>query len=96
MKAAKTIKASRSVRHAKRVAWRKVADEAVILNTETAAYYSLDGVGLRIWELIGEKRPLAEIVSTLACEYDAPAKTLLKDAEALVARLRKESLVEPS
>ena len=95
MKTARQLKSS-TVKHAARVAWRKVADEAVILDTETAAYYSLDGAGLRIWELIGAGRPLADIVSTLAQEYDAAPEVLLRDCEGLIRRLRKENLVEPS
>lgn len=83
-------------KHASRIAWRKVADEAVILNTETAAYYSLDGVGLRLWELLGEKRSMPDIVSTLAKEYDAPAEVIRKDCTELVRKLRQEHIVEPA
>lgn len=83
-------------KHAGRVAWRKVSDEAVILDVETAAYFSLDGVGLRIWELIGEKRSVDEISRELAEEYDAPEETIRRDCEELIGRLRKEKIVEPA
>ncbi|MBI5200364.1 MAG: PqqD family protein [Elusimicrobia bacterium] len=79
-----------------KIAWRKVADEAVILNTETAAYYSLDGAGLRIWELLSEGRSIEEIVGTLADEYDASSEVLRRDALDLLSNLRKEKIVEPA
>lgn len=87
---------NQAFKHSGRVAWRKVADEAVILDVETAAYFSLDGVGLRIWELIGEKRSLDEISREIAAEYDAPEDVIRRDCEELIGRLRKEKIVEPA
>lgn len=81
--------------HAPRTAWRKVADEAVILDVETAAYYSLDGSGLRIWELLGQGLDLSAIAGVLAEEYDAPVETIRKDLDELVLRLRREKILEP-
>ncbi|MBI3553930.1 MAG: PqqD family protein [Elusimicrobia bacterium] len=82
-----------SWKHSRRVAWRKVADEAVILDVETAAYFSLSGAGLRIWELLGKGRTVLEIAKTLAAEYDAPEDRLRDDCAVLVGRLAKEGLI---
>ena len=37
------------------------ADEAVILDVETAVYFSLDGAGLRMWELLGDGKSVPEV-----------------------------------
>lgn len=87
---------SAAFKHSKRVAWRKVADEAVILDVETAAYFSLDGVGLRVWELLESGSSLDRIVSSLSGEYDAPADVIRRDCEELLERLRKHKIVEPA
>lgn len=79
-----------------RIAWRKVADEAVILDTETAAYYSLQDVGLRIWELIGEGRSIEEMAAVLAEEFDASEDVIRRDCEELIVRLRREKIIEPA
>lgn len=83
-------------KHAARTAWRKVADEAVILDTETAAYFSLDGVGLRVWELMGEGRSVPEIVAALVAEYDASEDAIRKDVLDLIRKLRQEKIAEPA
>ena len=88
------MKNAPAFKHSARAAWRKVADEAVILDVETAAYYSLGGAGLRMWELLGESLSLPAIVRTLAEEYDAGADKIAKDLFELAARLRKELLLE--
>jgi hypothetical protein len=83
-------------RHAKRAAWRRVSDEAVILDVETAHYFSLAGPGLRVWELLGEGRTVPEAAALLAAEYDAPAGVIGRDVGELVKRLRSEGLLEPA
>jgi len=83
-------------KHAGNVAWRKVAGEAVILDVDTAVYYSLGGVGFRIWELIGTAAPTSTIVETLLDEYEATRSRVEKDLDRLLAELKKEKIIEPA
>jgi hypothetical protein len=83
-----------SWKFSRRVAWRKVADEAIILEVESASYYSLSGAGLRMWELLGKGKSAVEIGKALAKEYDASEEKLSDDCADLVCRLRKERLIE--
>ncbi|OGR60171.1 MAG: hypothetical protein A2X36_12105 [Elusimicrobia bacterium GWA2_69_24] len=83
-------------KHSEHVAWRKVAGEAVILDVDTAVYYSLNGVGLRIWELLGERKPEAEILDAITSEYDAPRQRIAEDLERLLRRLKKEGIIAPA
>ena len=82
------------LRHNQRVAWRKVADEAVILDVDSAVYYSLAGSGLRMWELIGEGKTVPEIAAALAEEYDAPEEEIARDCSELIRKLRAECLID--
>ncbi len=82
------------LRHNRRVAWRKVADEAVILDVDSAVYYSLAGSGLRMWELIGEGKTVPEIAATMAQEYDAPEEDIARDCADLIRKLRAECLLD--
>jgi hypothetical protein len=88
------VKKTGAWKHSGRVAWRKVADEAVILDVEDASYFSLRGPGLRMWELLGQRKAPAEIVRALAGEYDAPEKAIAEDLDRLVRELRREKLIE--
>ena len=92
---AKTAAQKRLWKHARHVAWRKVADEAVILDTNTAEYYSLAGAGLRMWELIGRGCGPDQIARTLAREYDCSPERLRRDSQDLIRALRKEKIIEP-
>ena len=83
-------------KHSKRVAWRKVADEAVILDVETAAYYSLNGAGLRMWELLGEGGSVSDVARRLSEEFEASEGEIQKDCTELVSKLKKEGLLEPA
>jgi hypothetical protein len=89
----KTLEKKGSWKVAPRVAWRKVADEAIILDAETAVYYSLDGAGLRMWELLGEGKTGGEIARLLAGEFDATEETLREDFAELLGRLKREGLI---
>lgn len=83
-------------KHARHVAWRKVAEEAVILDLDTAQYYSLAGPGLRVWELLCEGRAPAQVSATLAEEFEAPPGRIAEDVAELLAALKKEGLLEPA
>lgn len=45
-------------------------DEVVILNLGDGAYYGLNPVAARIWELLHERRTVAAIRDQLLAEYD--------------------------
>ena len=83
-----------SWKHSRRIAWRKVADEAIILDVQTAVYYSLTGVGLKVWELIGKGKSAAQIAGILAGEYDARESVIAADCAELIAKLGKKKLIE--
>ncbi len=50
--------------------FRKLADEAIILNMKTNAYCGLNEVGARIWELLEEPKSVKEIQDSLLEEYE--------------------------
>ncbi|MEQ8819371.1 MAG: PqqD family peptide modification chaperone [Sumerlaeia bacterium] len=68
--------------------------EVALLNIDTGVYYGLDGVGARVWDLIQQPRPLAEIRDILLSEYEVPPARLEPDLLALAASLLSEGLAE--
>ncbi|MER8566690.1 MULTISPECIES: PqqD family protein [unclassified Mesorhizobium] len=72
-----------------------------LLDMRSNIYYSLNGVGAYIWELIQEPRPISEIRSAVLDRYNvdperckADVDGLLKGlADAGLARLHDEELV---
>ncbi|HEU5209567.1 MAG TPA: PqqD family peptide modification chaperone [Longimicrobiales bacterium] len=72
-----------------------VGGELVILNVATGEYYGLNAVGARIWELIGEPTPVADVLDELLREYtDVDRERCTADLLALLNDLHAASLVE--
>jgi hypothetical protein len=65
----------------------------VLLRLDDGSYYALDEVGAMIWELCDGHRAVAEIVSLLCAEFDAPEATVRGDVLEFVGDLRRERLL---
>jgi hypothetical protein len=75
------------------IAFRDIADEAVVLNLSTGIYFGLDSVGARIWHLLAEHGSSEPVVNALLAEYDAEEGRLRRDVEALIQQLLDKGLV---
>ncbi len=82
------------LKHSPHAAWRKVADEAVILDVDTANYFSLGGTGLRVWELLAKATTPADLTAVLEREFEAPPGAIARDIKDLLSTLRRERLIE--
>lgn len=76
-------------------------DGLALLNLKSNVYYSLNGVGAFIWELIQEPRPIVDIRGAVLARYHVDAERCEADVDALLkglaenglARLHNEALV---
>jgi hypothetical protein len=74
----------------------KVIDgEAIIINLATSIYYSMDGVGSRIWELLTAGRGVESIIASLCDEYDVSEQKCRTDVCSLIEKLEGEKLIQP-
>lgn len=71
-------------------------DTTVLLDVNRGMYYTLNEVGGRIWELLGEGVAVPAIVERLQEEYDVAAETLVTDATGLIDRLLRVKLIRPA
>lgn len=78
------------------VVFRELQGEAVILHLGTATYFGLDEVGTRAWQLIAEKRTLADVCARLTQEFDAPASRIERDMTTFVDQLLAKDLLRPT
>ena len=74
--------------------WRELDGEAVILNLTTSTYLSTNGVGVFLLRLLQEDRSADALVAALLTEYEIDADTATRDAEAFVASLDAQGLLE--
>ena len=70
-----------------------VGDETVILQLKNGAYFGLDAVGTRIWELLKEGHSPAAICAQLAGEYDVTLEVLVADVRRLLGELEANEIV---
>ena len=77
-----------------KLSYRIIDDEAVILDLDNGHYFSLNKVGIKIWEAINKQKSLKEILKLLKEEYQLPEKRLKNDLLTLVKDLKKEELIK--
>lgn len=72
---------------------QEVAGETVLLDMNSEQYFSLDTVGTRIWQMLGQSMDIAEIREQLLQEYDVSEQQLARDVDELIAVLLEQGLV---
>lgn len=72
----------------------ELADEEVVLQTDTGTYYGLNPVGRYVWELLDEPRRAGDLPELVAQEYDTTASECHPDVFAFVKDLLDAELVE--
>jgi hypothetical protein len=75
------------------ILFRNLDGEAVLVSLESSTYFGLDLVGTRVWELIGERRCLADVLAGLLDEYDVEEERARRDLLGLVDELMVKRLV---
>lgn len=75
------------------VLFRAFGDDAVLLNLETEEYYSLNGTGAEIWQMLSQGMTIDETCARISEEFGVPDATVRADILALVADLRAANLV---
>ena len=81
------------VRPSPRVTFQQIGDETVLLDLDTEQYYSLDGIGARVWQWIVEGLAPHEIESRLIDGYDATPETIRADLASLLRQLEGAGLI---
>lgn len=74
-------------------AFAAVEDGAVVLHLGTKRYYSLNGTGAAIWQMLEDAVPGADIVTRLVQTYAVGADEARASLAALLAELAAEQLV---
>lgn len=69
--------------------------EAVLLNLETGAYFTLNRAGTVSWELLDGKRTLHQIHSAICERFEVSEEVARQDLLALVQHLDQEGLIQP-
>lgn len=81
------------VRRAAEVVFQELEGEAVIVNLDRGTCFTLDPVGTRIWQLLGEEERLARVAHALTLEFDVDEETATSELHAIVGDLLARGLL---
>ncbi|WP_207459233.1 PqqD family peptide modification chaperone [Azospirillum sp. SYSU D00513] len=70
-----------------------VDGDIVMMSMERGEYYGIGGVGIRVWELLGQPTSLAEVVQTICSEYAVDEATCEKDMRSLIGEMIRNGVV---
>ncbi len=75
----------------------KVMDgEAIIINLSNGIYYSLEGVGGTVWQMIELGYSLEEMIQAISAHHTVSSETVKLDVEKLVQEMVQENLIKVS
>ena len=77
----------------KDISARTIGDETIVLSLPASRYFTITGVGTRVFELLAEDMSLDELVMAIVAEYDVDPGVARHDVEAFLDRLRDEQLL---
>lgn len=83
-----------TLRPADGVLRRELDDELVLVSMSRGTCFSLDAVGARIWQLLGERARLDGVLGALTDEYEGEEARLRAEMLRLVEELLDNGLVE--
>lgn len=72
---------------------RTIGSETIVLSLPTSRYFTITGVGNRVFELLAEDRSLDELVAVIVAEYEVDDVVARRDIAAFVDRLRAAQLL---
>ena len=75
------------------VLFKRLGDEMVLFNLDTDHFYELNGTAARFWELLSSGQEATQVRTQMLDEFVVEPEQLAREAEALLASLRKENLV---
>jgi hypothetical protein len=76
-----------------RVMMQEVEGASVLLDIDSGEYFSLNGVGGRVWELCDGTSSVGSIAEILCAEFDVDGDTALGDTTELLGLLFEAGLV---
>lgn len=78
---------------AHQVLFQVLDNESIMLNLRNDAYYRLDDVGTRLWQLFTELGAVEPVVAQMLTEYQVDEKRLRQDVADLLQRMMDAGVV---
>lgn len=83
----------KAFRRAEHVVTTQMDETLLMLNIPQSLYHSLNAIGARIWELIGEPITEPELIDTLMKEFNVSQEVCVRDVREFLRLLRERKLI---
>jgi hypothetical protein len=70
-----------------------IGGETVMMSLENSAYYGMDTVGSRIWQLIAQPMTVSNLCDILQTEFEVEQETCRQDVLELLTNLYQANLI---
>ena len=78
------------------VAWRRVVDDVVVLDTVSSRYHAVNASGTAVWERLAAGATVGELVEALTASFPSAAPRAAADIASFLAELDDRGLLEKS
>jgi hypothetical protein len=78
----------------KKIPWRIVEGEAILVDVSGASIIHLNEVGAEIWNVIDGKNSIADIVKHISNTFDVDEKTAQNDTIEFIKQLFEKGVIE--
>ena len=72
----------------------EIGGEAIMMSIEKGAYFGLNPVATRIWDLLEQPKTIAELVQAITDEYDVSVEQAAADVQEFVADMIERGIAQ--
>jgi hypothetical protein len=76
--------------------FQQVMDEAVILDSKSGQYFTLDAIGTQMVQEISEGKSIQQVVGLIEKQYDASREQITADLLELLGQMKSKGLLIPA
>ena len=77
----------------KKIISAAIDTELVMMDVDKGAYFGLDGIGTRIWNLLAAPQTLSQLSDKLMAEYNVDRATCEQDIHQLLDQMQTQNLL---
>ena len=78
----------------RRIAWRDIEGESVLIDPKTGTVFVLNGTGSRIWSCLEEPLPRKDLVQRISNEHGQEERVVSEDVSRFLEALKARGLIE--
>jgi hypothetical protein len=89
----KTIQLETMVQRNNELLASSIGDEVVMMSIENSAYYGLDPIGSKIWEMITEPRQVSDLCEQLMEQFEVSEQECQRDVLNFLNQMLEENML---